>query len=542
MMKKIRGSAIKSLYLFTSFFLNIFSFITHYTTEAWSPFPKLSQSVQSHPLILQTSHMNSYVKLMWSREKKKNTHKDQKPISHYLSVSTNMYRNETIIPSSVSQSISALLLATTLSLLCPSLLSPLSPSLSTHFDIPKGGASFGSLTSAYPFGTLVGLCFWPTLSDSPYHGRKFILIVAFLGTAIGLSFQGLAICNNWPLHFFLVTRVFTGCFAGSAPMIKAYLADIGRSFQKNEYSSLVVNKLLSWRDAAGTLAYILGPMLGGILFEKSSASKLKKQINNSVALRNSLSNVMFVSAIGSLLATGLIFLFVEDILMARKNKHLKKEIVPHFIPSSHFKEVTMYWPVRTGRFTNISALFMVTFLYHVSDSTLFAFLPALLETHLGMSVRTMGLALTSCACLSFTLSACSFSTSIISKYDLLGTCAIGLSLIGIGLFMISLVAGGILAENLTFVGMFLYFCGVPFYGPSANMMLLRSVDSGIQGKVMGMNGAINMVARVMAPLVVGNIYQRKNGMIAFGISVGSTLLSLFIIMYRFLLRTRNFYF
>ena len=44
---------------------------------------------------------------------------------------------------------------------------------------------------------------------------------------MGLSLQSLAVWQYWSLEAFLATRIFTGVFSGSAPVAKAFLADLG---------------------------------------------------------------------------------------------------------------------------------------------------------------------------------------------------------------------------------------------------------------------------------------------------------------------------
>ena len=57
-------------------------------------------------------------------------------------------------------SVAAILASCFLNLLGFTMASPITPALGKHFALDMG-ASFGSLTSAYPLGMLVGLLFWP---------------------------------------------------------------------------------------------------------------------------------------------------------------------------------------------------------------------------------------------------------------------------------------------------------------------------------------------------------------------------------------------
>eukprot|EP00957_Ditylum_brightwellii_P177578 13526096-Ditylum_brightwellii.AAC.1 len=134
---------------------------------------------------------------------------------------------------------------------------PITPALGRHFDLTVG-ASFGSLTSAYPLGMLFGLALWPQLSDR--IGRKPVMAISLFGSGMGLGLQSHAVRSGWSLQSFLLARVLTGCFSGSSPVSKAYLADVGVSTGR-------LPKYLAWRDAASTLSFIVGPVLGGLVYE-----------------------------------------------------------------------------------------------------------------------------------------------------------------------------------------------------------------------------------------------------------------------------------
>ena len=90
-------------------------------------------------------------------------------------------------------SVGAILASSFLNLLGFTMAGPITPALGKHFDL-QIGASFGSLTSAYPFGMLFGLTLWPTLSDR--IGRKRIMTASLLGSGLGLVAQSWVIWNN----------------------------------------------------------------------------------------------------------------------------------------------------------------------------------------------------------------------------------------------------------------------------------------------------------------------------------------------------------
>ncbi len=463
--------------------------------------------------------------------------------------------------------IMTILTATTLNLLGFTLTSPLNPTIGKHFNLPTG-ASFGSLTSAYPAGMLLGQFIWPKLSD--IMGRKKILSISLFGSGLGLSLQSLAVLRLWSLEAFLATRIFTGMFSGSAPVAKAFLADLGdeekassssSSEDKGNEKGSTVAKYLGWRDAASTLSYMLGPALGGILYEfvrcwgKTADSTIQynsamKWLNqgrplggatsaaSSGASGGALSFVIGVSAFASLLASLLVMTFVKDMppksipnlpqkhqagnsnstamdgAMNRSDKEKMEESV-----KEEYEIVSC--PLGTSLWTGVATVCVISFLYHVADSTFFAFYPALLQNQFNLDARSIGMSFTGFACISFLFSALSLPSKLIQRVGVVNSCVAGLGAISAGLCALSTsssaaavnaagigAAGTGVMKYLTYTAAGIYFCGVPLYGPTIPLMLLLCVPPYQRGAVMGVDGAINTLARIVSPLIMGDIYRR----------------------------------
>ena len=399
----------------------------------------------------------------------------------------------------------AVLSAAFLNLLGFTMAGPITPALGQHFGL-EVGAKFGSLTSAYPLGMLFGLFIWPQFSDR--RGRKPVIALSLLGSAIGLSLQSYAIKSNWSLPVFLASRVLTGCFAGSSPVSKAYLADIGSK-------QGLLPKYLSLRDAASTLAFILGPTLGGLFYEARQATTA-----------SSLSFVIGTSAVASLAASLLIALFVEEESAVAINTSVHNQQHPSSSGKdtdeansvSSYDEEIVSCPLGTRLWTGVASVCVVSFLFNVGDSTFFAFFPALLKKTLGLDASSIGLAFTSFACISFAVSTTITGASI-RKYGPVATCIAGLSAIGSGLLILSgVTCMTSVLPAVIFGAAALYYCGVPLYGPTVPTMLLRCVPSYRRGAVMGLDGAVNTLARVMAPLVMGGLYSTRGPCAAFGVA------------------------
>eukprot|EP00439_Symbiodinium_sp_Y106_P084032 s662_g24.t1 len=102
---------------------------------------------------------------------------------------------------------------------------------------------------------------------SDFIGRRKVLFMALLGGVVGSALQGVAIACCWPFAAFLVVRGVSGMFSGIVPVVKAYIVD---AFDADE-----VPKVLAYREAAGTMAFIIGPALGGALASRRTVLALK---------------------------------------------------------------------------------------------------------------------------------------------------------------------------------------------------------------------------------------------------------------------------
>ena len=396
--------------------------------------------------------------------------------------------------------------------------SPITPALGKHFALDMG-ASFGSLTSAYPLGMLVGLLFWPRLSDR--IGRKRVMTASLLGSGVGLMAQTWVIHHDWSLLSFLVARAMTGAFAGSSPVSKAYLADVG-------YKDGKLPRYLALRDASATMAYIAGPMLGGILFELRRWLVLNyygPPMTDVVGTTTgSLSFVIGISGAASIGAALLVATLVTDFKPTKNRGEAMEE--PNNSDSEQEDETQpeeqlISCPLGKTMWAGVASVCVVSFLFNVGDSCFHAFYSQL-QKSAGMSAGDIGFLYTILATISFSVSA----TATGWMMKVLGpvwTCALGLTCAGTGLSALGLAAWGSLTLFPPTVGILslaaaVYYCGVPLYGPTIPTMLLRCVPSHQRGTIMGLDGTINTIARIVSPLIMGDIFRRFGAGAAFGLA------------------------
>ncbi|CAK0896149.1 unnamed protein product [Prorocentrum cordatum] len=147
----------------------------------------------------------------------------------------------------------AIFLMTFLHLLGFTLGGPVLPALKAHFGVAT--AETGLITSAFPTGLFLASFVFPALSDR--MGRKPVLVMSYLGVGTGFVLQAIAISSGAPFGAFLALRAGSGAFAGASTVVKAYIADVTK---KEDLPSA-----MAAREAAATLAYLLGPLLGGLI-------------------------------------------------------------------------------------------------------------------------------------------------------------------------------------------------------------------------------------------------------------------------------------
>jgi len=391
-------------------------------------------------------------------------------------------------------SVLVVLVAAFLNLLGFTMTGPITPALGKHFDL-QVGASFGSLTSAYPLGMLFGLFVWPQLSDR--LGRKPVIAASLFGSGFGLIAQSLVIRYNLPLQCFLATRVLTGCFAGSSPVSKAYLADVGCHNGK-------LPKYLAMRDAASTMAFVVGPLLGGIMFE----IRRRMMIGNEEATMTrasilqtsgSLAFVIQISGIASIVAATLVAFCVRETPPSqnKKGKTPKNDVVEKNDPMC---------PLGIQMWAGIASVCAISFLYNVGDSTFHAFFSAMLRDQVHLDTQTIGMVYTALACVSFVVSTVC-AGHFTQTYGSVAACAVGLSACAGGLILMGLFASDSNKTTMMLGAAALYHCGVPLYCPSIPTMLLLCVPSHRRGAVMGLDGTIKTFGRVVTPLVMGELYR-----------------------------------
>ena len=398
-------------------------------------------------------------------------------------------------------SVACVMLAVFLHLLGFTVTGPITPSLVRHFALHP--SQVGYLTSAYPLGMFFALFAWPRLSDKV--GRKPILALSLLGVGCGLVAQARCVSDGGSLGTFLALRVASGAFAGASPIVKAYLADVATARQ--------LPRFMAWREACCTLAFIAGPTLGAWFFHgtKSLSACIYVTGFSSVAAAALVAAVMVegeafqtppVASVASVASAN-----DEPEHFASKQGGVSSSLS---LPSTaaaaaaaraagaREAEAAGACPLGTGLVTAVATICVVSFLYNAGQSTFDSFFPMYASGTLGMGPTRIGATLTSLAAVSFGVSAFVFSR-VQEALGLTLTAAAGLGLVAAGLCGVGLAG----SEAAAVAAAAVYVSGIPLFTPAVPILLMQCVPKTRRGAVMGLDSAVNAVARIATPVAFG---------------------------------------
>jgi Arabinose efflux permease len=319
------------------------------------------------------------------------------------------------------------------------------------------------LTSTYAFCVFIAAPGLGALSDR--YGRRPVLLLSLLGSAIGYIFLGI----GGAIWILFAGRILDGLTGGDISTIFAYFADITPREERT--------KVYGWVSAFVGIGTALGPTIGGL-----------------VTVRFGYSAPMFLAAIITLLNVTFGLIFMPESL--KENNRLKE------IPLVRLNPFTQLISVLSIK--NVGRILFSAFLIWIPNGSLqaifsqftidtFQWKPALI----GLMFSIIGI------------------QDIISQGYIMPKLLLKLSDLQIAILgMISEVIGYIfIAASAQFswypfiiIGMFIFGFGDSVFGPSFNGMISKSVDSREQGRIQGGSQSIQALARIVGPIIGGQIY------------------------------------
>jgi len=121
-----------------------------------------------------------------------------------------------------------------------------------------GNLLYGITLASFSFAMFFGAPILGDLSDR--FGRKKTLMYCLWGTLIGYSISVIAILLKSP-SIFIFGRLVDGFTAGSLPVAQAAIVDVSSEKNKVRYLGYIL--------FAVSIAYIFGPLIGGVLSDSS---------------------------------------------------------------------------------------------------------------------------------------------------------------------------------------------------------------------------------------------------------------------------------
>lgn len=318
------------------------------------------------------------------------------------------------------------------------------------------------LTSVYALCVFFAAPVLGALSDK--YGRRPLLLICLLGSAAGYFVFGI----GGALWVLFAGRIIEGITGGSISTIFAYFADIIPPEQRTKY--------FGWVSAVVGVGTVIGPTLGGLL----------AKFGYSVP--------MYFGAVITLLNVAYGFFFMPESLS--KNNRLKEITLVRLNP---FMQLAGILSMKSLKRLLISA-----FLLWIPNGSLQAvFSQFTLDTFswkpavIGLMFSIMGF--------QDIISQGLIMPKLLKKYSDQQIAILGMvsEIIGYSLFALSALFS---FYPLFIAGMFIFGFGDSVFGPSFNGMLSKSVDSSEQGRIQGGSQSIQALARMIGPIIGGQIY------------------------------------
>ena len=318
------------------------------------------------------------------------------------------------------------------------------------------------LTSVYAVCVFFAAPGLGALSDR--YGRRPLLIICLLGSATGYLVFGI----GGALWVLFAGRIIEGIAGGSISTLFAYFADITPREQRTKY--------FGWVSAVAGVGSAIGPALGGLLARFGYAVP------------------MYFAAIITFLNVVYGILYMPESL-DRKNR-LKK--IP-FVRLNPFTQLVNVLSIK-----NLKRLLISAFLLWIPNGSLqavfsqftidtFNWAPALI----GLMFSIMGV--------QDIISQGFIMPKLLKKLSDAQIAILGMvsEIIGYGFIALSAFSS---FYPLIIAGMFIFGFGDSIFGPSFNGMVSKSVDSGEQGRIQGGSQSIQALARIIGPILGGQIY------------------------------------
>lgn len=318
------------------------------------------------------------------------------------------------------------------------------------------------LTSVYAFCVFFASPVLGALSDK--YGRRPLLLVCLLGSVIGYLVFGI----GGALWVLFAGRIIEGITGGSIGTIFAYFADIIPPEQRTKY--------FGWVSAVVGVGTVIGPTVGGLLAKIDYSAP------------------MYFGAIITLVNVIYGFFFMPESLA---KKHRLKEIT--LVRLNPFIQLANLLSMK-----NLNRLLISAFLLWIPNGSLQAVFSQFSMDTFNWKPAIIGL-MFSIMGVQDIISQGLIMPKLLKRLSDKQIAILGMisEIIGYSLIALSTLFS---FYPLFIVGMFIFGFGDSIFGPSFNGMLSKSVDSSEQGRIQGGSQSIQALARMIGPIIGGQIY------------------------------------